>query len=202
MRTARGVELLLITGSPGVGKSSAAELLSDLLAEAGVAHAVVDLDELDRRGALPGPDLHFENLAAVCRNYAAAGVRRLVLAWTLDSAAELARLSGAVPGAWITVCRLRADPATVVARVARRETPSMREQLQAFALKYASRMERERPGDIVLETQGRHLSEVALELGRVSGWLPAGAGEHEVPLMGGRLTGGVIRVGGTVRRPR
>ncbi|MGI8594511.1 MAG: phosphotransferase [Solirubrobacteraceae bacterium] len=194
------IPVLLITGPPGVGKSSAAERVSDLFAQAGVEHAVVDLDELDRHTGSAGPDLHFANLAAVWSNYAAAGAARLVLAWTLDSRGELDRLREAVPGACVRVCRLRARSATVVERVALREPPLMREQLKALALKYADRMEREELGDYVVDSEGRSLDEVAAEVAARAAWLPERDGA-EVPLPGGRLTEGVVRVGDSVRRP-
>ncbi len=194
------VPVLLITGPPGAGKSSAAERVSDLFDHAGIDHAVVDLDELDRSTASTGPDLHFANLAAVWSNYAAAGASRLVVAWTLDSPGELDRLRAAVPGACVRVCRLRARPATVVERVARREPPLVREQLKALALKYADRMEREGLGDYVVDSEGRSLEEVAAEVAARAGWLPE-RDDAEVPLAGGRLTEGVVRVSETVRRP-
>lgn len=193
------VPVLLITGPPGVGKSSAAERVSDLFAQAGVDHAVVDLDELDRSTAA-GPDLHFANLGAVWCNYAAAGVPRLLIARTIDSRADLDLFRAAVPGACISVCRLRAAPATVVERVARREPPLMREQLKALALSYADRMEREELGDYVVDSEGRSLEEVAAEVAARAGWLPE-QDDAELPLAGGRLTEGVVRVGDTVRRP-
>lgn len=70
------VPMLVISGSMGSGKTTVLSELSDLLEEAGVAHAAVDLDTLSlmhpRRGE-QGERLMYDNLAAMWPNFAAGG---------------------------------------------------------------------------------------------------------------------------------
>jgi len=88
-------EALLIIGVFGAGKSSAAEEIAHTLDRLDAPFALVDLDFL----AWFGPEdeaahqrVLSQNLAAVVRNYRAAGVRLFVLAHAVADADELARL--------------------------------------------------------------------------------------------------------------
>ena len=80
------VPMLVILGAMGSGKTTVLSELSDLLEEAGVAHAAVDLDTLSlmypRRGG-QGARLMYDNLAAMWPNFAALGAERLVVACAL-----------------------------------------------------------------------------------------------------------------------
>jgi hypothetical protein len=112
---------LLITGTVGAGKTTVAAAVGDLLADARVPHAVIDLDELRRRWPAPADDpfdgeLCLRNLAAVAANYRAAGAGRLVLAGVVESRHERDRHQKAIGGT-LTVCRLRADLPTVHRRL-------------------------------------------------------------------------------------
>jgi adenylylsulfate kinase len=104
---------LLVSGTVGAGKTSAAEALGELLRTRGVPHAVVDLDWLRR--SWPSPpgdrfqlDLELANLSAVAGTYLKAGARRLVLAGVLEDAAARSRYAAAV-GVPLRVARLRVD---------------------------------------------------------------------------------------------
>jgi len=104
---------LLLTGTVGVGKTSVAAAVGDLLRERQVANAVVDLDELRRAWpAAPGDRFNttvmLDNLSAVAANYVESGFTTLVLAGVLETADDRRRHSEAVP-APLTVCRLVAD---------------------------------------------------------------------------------------------
>ncbi|TDD47231.1 hypothetical protein E1286_18320 [Nonomuraea terrae] len=115
---------LLITGTVGVGKTSAADAAGDLLAGAGVPNAVIDLDWLRRAWPAPPDDpfhgaLTLRNLRAVAVNFLAAGAERLVLAGVIESRDERLRHEEAlaVP---LTVCRVRVALPEVRRRLAAR----------------------------------------------------------------------------------
>ncbi|MFJ4900911.1 AAA family ATPase [Streptomyces sp. NPDC088727] len=115
---------LLINGTVGVGKTTAAEAVGDLLADAGVSHAVLDLDSLRQSWPAPPADrfnfgLLLRNVRSVAANYLDAGATRLVLAGVIEQPDERRRLAEAV-GVELTVCRLRADHAVLRERLTRR----------------------------------------------------------------------------------
>lgn len=172
------VPVLLITGPVGVGKSSVFSEVGDLLQAAGIRFAAVELDALSYcHPPAPGDDrfrtdLTFRNLAAVWRNFRAAGAERLILSRVLESREELARYRKAVPGADITVVRLRASVPTLRKRVARREIGSGRTWHTRRAGELSRLMDRARVEDILVDTTGRTVNAIAREILDRTGWLP------------------------------
>lgn len=115
---------LLITGTVGVGKTSVAGMVGDLLSEQGIANAVIDLDWLRRFWPGPADDpynltLGLRNLRPVARNYLDAGAVRIVLAGVIETRVDRDHHQDAL-GVPLSVCRLCVDLPVVRARLARR----------------------------------------------------------------------------------
>ena len=115
---------LLINGTVGAGKTSVAEMVGDVLTEAGVPNAVIDLDWLRRSWPSPDGDrfnvaMALRNLSSVARNYRDAGAVRIVLAGVIETRVERDRHEDAL-GVPLSVCRLRVDLPLVRARLAQR----------------------------------------------------------------------------------
>jgi adenylylsulfate kinase len=115
---------LLITGTVGAGKTSVAEMVGDLLSEAGVPNAVIDLDWLRRCWPSPAGDrfnlaMSLRNLRPMARNYLDAGAVRIVLSGVIETQIERERHLDAL-GVPLSVCRLLVDLPVVRARLARR----------------------------------------------------------------------------------
>jgi adenylylsulfate kinase len=115
---------LVVTGTVGVGKTTVAEQVAGLLAEAGEPHAWIDLDALSAAWPRPSDDpfnnrLTAHNLGRVATNMAAAGARSLVLAGVVQTRDVLDLYEHAI-GVAITVVRLKSPPEVVEARLRRR----------------------------------------------------------------------------------
>lgn len=179
MDTALAVPVLFITGPIGSGKSSVASEVSALLKQAGVPHAHVEVDALRWCFPRPADDpfstrLALRNLAVVWANFWEAGARRLVLADVLEDRAELDRYRAAIPGAAITIVRLRASFSILQRRVMERELGSGREWHLRRAAELAAQMDRDAVEDIVIETDEKPITAVARETLMRAGWpLPA-----------------------------
>ncbi len=177
------VPVLLITGPVGVGKTSVLGEVTELLEAAGIAFAAVDLDGLSWcYPSPPGDDrfrssLTLRNLAAVWRNFEAAGAGRLVLSRVIESRDELDRYREAVPGADITVVRLRASDAALRERVDRREIGLGHGWHSARAIELARLMDERKVEDVLVETDGRTVDEIAREVLRRALW-PGGVGSR------------------------
>ncbi|HEY0216260.1 MAG TPA: hypothetical protein VGC57_07710 [Cellulomonas sp.] len=122
--TARATEALLLIGTVGVGKTTVADAVGDLLVAQRTPHAVIDLDELRRSWPRPTDDpfdqvLELENLTAVATAYRRRGARRLVLAGVLERPGDRPAYAAAA-GMPLVVCRLRADVDLVRARLVSR----------------------------------------------------------------------------------
>jgi len=180
------VEIPLITGPAGVGKSTLCWELGAELSAAGVAHAIIESDELDRVYPKPsaedlaklGPgirDVSSINLAALWSTYRAFGHSRLVMSGVmLHLDFDRQWILSAIPDARITVIRLAASEETLRARLAEREKGSgAADQLQR-TLRQARRMAQEKPdGLVIVPTDGMTPPELARIVLRKCDWLTA-----------------------------
>lgn len=169
------VPTMLITGPLGVGKTAVAAEVSELLDQAGVAHALVDVDGL--RWCYPRPsldpfrvELAMKNLAAIWANFQAAGAARLILADVLEAREHLERYRAAVPGAAFTVVRLQASLSALEDRLKGRETGSALARHLRRAAEVAALMERNHVEDILVETDSKAVAAIAHEVLLRSDW--------------------------------
>lgn len=122
---------LLLTGVAGVGRSTVADAVGQVLTEAGQVTAVVDTDMLAQFGPPPNvlyDELKCANLASVWTNFRAAGARFVVVSAVIDSAAQRERYVRSLAGCDVRVVRLIADGDTVRIRLRQRDTGSKLEQ--------------------------------------------------------------------------
>jgi hypothetical protein len=121
------------------------------------------------------------NLAAIWHNYAAFGIRRLLLAGAIESAARLEEVRSSIPDAHIVICRLRASIRAMEERVRWRE-PGM---LQAELIERVSVLDAELDAsalhDFVVENDERPITDVAREVLATAGW-PGAAPTPGVPV--------------------
>lgn len=166
------VDVLVISGAAGVGKSSTAYEISHQLRIAGVAHAVLDSDELDHIYPLPRdlPRLTERDLAAVWEGLRAYGARRLVLVGVfLHRPSESAWIARAVPGARFTHVQLVASRAVLVDRIRRREIGSGADCQIARTMAQLEALEPEEADVRLVPTDAAPVEGVAREIIRL--WL-------------------------------
>ncbi|MBI1872935.1 MAG: hypothetical protein HYS05_03480 [Acidobacteria bacterium] len=167
------MKLLVISGSMGTGKTTIMAEASDILSAQGVEHAAIDVDSLGT-AHLPrelSDDLTCRNLASVWGNYAAVGVKRLLLACAIEDGAELDRLYRTLQIAEGVVCRLRAGVQTMEQRIRVREPGMLQEQLVRRAVELEAVLDRTHVEDFSIANDDRPVTDVAHELLRRAGWL-------------------------------
>jgi hypothetical protein len=183
------VPVLIITGPLGVGKSTVLDEVAERLRAASVPFAAVDLDALSwAYPPAPGDDeyrssLMFRNLASVWTNFRSAGAERLVCARVVESREELERYRAAIPGAVITVARLRASSEVLQARLAHRlarrelveghdqeNNRARRERRAIRSRELAEMMDRQPLEDVLVSTDGRNVDVVARDVLIGAGW--------------------------------
>lgn len=169
------VPVLIVTGSVGVGKTTLAEAISDVLRERGIAHGWLDVDGLSRSYPVPPDDpfnarLAVRNVVSVWANMRAAGAERLVLAYVIEDDAGWQAFVDAIPGAGVIIVRLTADPATNAERLRGRDTGHGLAWGLRRAPELAGIMERNAVGDHVVATDGRDPAELARAVLELIGW--------------------------------
>ncbi|WP_322411015.1 AAA family ATPase [Microbacterium invictum] len=118
-------DTVLINGSVGTGKTTAAEKLGDELQRSGIPGAVIDVDWLRRSWPAPHGDpfrtaLALENTRAIASNFRRAGALVLVIATVIESRDELHRNIAAASAENALHIRLTAAPDVVLARLTAR----------------------------------------------------------------------------------
>ncbi|HMC78774.1 MAG TPA: hypothetical protein VKH34_16615 [Vicinamibacterales bacterium] len=168
------IQVLVISGSMGSGKTTVMAEASDLLAAHGTIHAAVDLDALGVGHVPEGawPDLAYKNLAAVWKNFSLAGATNLLLAEAVESRDELDRIAAAIPDCDIIVCRLTAPLGTMQRRVAGREPGMLQATFVARVAELESILDDADLEDFAVGNDGRSVTDVAREVLVGAGWLP------------------------------
>ncbi|MFD5215867.1 hypothetical protein [Microbacterium sp. NPDC058345] len=170
--------VLILHGSPGSGKTTLARVISELLRAEGVAHGVIDVDELNLVFPSPGPDFWLGNLAAIWSRYTQVPGIRMIIPTVIADAERLERLRAAIPAASFVVCELTAPVDVLKARVTAREpTDEWREALRRWVDHHAGRTDLEDIRDVLVSTHDRTEVESAREVLRAVGWARPDSGE-------------------------
>jgi len=166
--------LLIITGTMGAGKSAVLGEASDILALRHTIHAAIDLDALGL-AYLPSmasnDSVMYANLQSVCKNFAAAGVRRLVLARAMEDRTELEFCRDIVSATNTMVCRLTAGIETMQRRVKMRESGLAQREYVARVEKLNVILDHAKLEDFIVVNENRSVNEVANEMLVKAGWI-------------------------------
>jgi hypothetical protein len=116
--------LLIITGTMGAGKTAVLGEASDILARRQIVHAAIDLDAFGLAhlpSAARCDGVMYDNLRSICRNYAALGVQRFLVARAIEDSVQLKLCRNIVPALNTVVCRLTASVEAMKRRVQARD---------------------------------------------------------------------------------
>lgn len=169
------VPVLIITGPVGAGKTSVGAAISELLDTAGTVHALVDVDGLNRlfprsQGDPFATELATKNLAAVWKNFQAAGATCLIVSDVIESRADLDRYRSIISDAAILLVRLRAPLDTLCRRLKGRESGSSLEWHLRRAGELVEQMDSSALEDLLIDTEGKSVAEIAREILDRSRW--------------------------------
>ena len=175
-RPSASIPILLLTGPVGVGKSTVAGEAARLLREARIAHALVDLAHIGVCFPAPTNDpwherLAHRNLACMWSNFQKAGALRLLLCRVLEARSLLRHVVRAVPGAEITVIRLRTPLPVLHERLRAREAGRDPQWYLDAATYLTEKMDRFPVEDYLIDNLDRPADDVAGEALRLAGWL-------------------------------
>jgi len=165
------IDVLVLHGSPGSGKSTLSRAISELLRTADVAHAVIDIDELSIIYPHPGDSFGRDNLKAIWPNFAAVPGLKVVLPTVLADAAELALLRAAAPSSSFVVCELTAPKEVLKERVTAREPNEFWQgRLRDFVDLYHRRTDLSEIRSFEVATHEKSVDDAAREVVQKAGW--------------------------------
>jgi hypothetical protein len=172
------VEVLVLCGAPGTGKTATLWEVGHILRAHGVPRALIDTDELDRVWPTPKTtealiSISRRNLRAVWETFASLEIRHLVLCGVMASIAQAREwIDDAIPGAAVTFVRLSAERSTRAERLREREVGSGFDQ-EMEASDRATRCieDHDEPGVPLVVTDRRSVHEVAAEVLDATDWL-------------------------------
>ena len=166
--------LLIITGTMGAGKTAVMGEASDILAQRQIVHAAIDLDALGLAhlpSAARNNGVMYDNLRSICRNYAALGVQRFLVARAIEDVAHLELCRDNIPAANAVVCRLTASVEEMQRRVRMRDSGISQREYVARVAKLNVILDRARLEDFAVANENRSLTDVALEMLVKAGWI-------------------------------
>jgi hypothetical protein len=168
------IPVIVLTGTVGVGKSTIATVMHDLLIERNIAHACVDVDWMrmswPERGVW-NSDVAMANLTSTWKNFCDAGADRLVIVDVVERRSYLKRYQDAVPGAQIQVCRLTATEALREQRIAVREQGASRDWHLARSMELDAILDAADVADFVVDNGDRPKLDVAMEVLVRAAWI-------------------------------
>jgi len=116
------MDIILITGSPGAGKTSISNALSEFFRISQVHHIVIDPDEIAR--IYPEDSLRqlkLDGLESLYQLYAELSVEKIIIPMTIDSDADLDNVQAIFGKENVKVINLIVDENTLIRRVVKRE---------------------------------------------------------------------------------
>ena len=174
--TSENVPVALVTGTIGAGKSTVAALMSEILHDAGIRHALIEVDWLGE--VYPAPDdsdpysndLALQMLRTLWPQYLDAGITRAIVTMTLENQQELDDLTDALGSPPVTVVRLLVSQAERERRIEAREFGSLRELFLEKTGEIETQMDCFDLGDVLVRNDDRSPLKTAREALAGLGW--------------------------------
>lgn len=165
------VELLILHGPPGSGKTSIAQTASELLRKHDIANAVIDLDYLAKIYPRKHIGIMYKNLASIWPNYREVGTIKIIIPTYLQKG-ELEIVTNAAPASKIQVCEVLAPVEVLEERIKAREKQAFRLKLHLDYLRqYDGNGPDKEQIDFQVINHGKSIEQTTLELLQKVGWI-------------------------------
>ncbi len=161
--------VLVVTGPTGVGKTTVAYEMTEVLDERGTAFAFYDPDAIHFRPVQDDDPFGSRVwLAALHAAWPLMGVDRLIVPVVVERRENAERL---LAGARLTVARLTAPASTLEERIRRREIGAGGEWHLARARELEAHWREHPVEDFLVDTEERGVRDLAVEVLTRSGWI-------------------------------
>jgi thymidylate kinase len=171
-------QVLVLTGTIGAGKTTLAEATSTRIHQAGLRHALIDLDWLGQLYPPPAGTppfdlgLAFTNLAAIWPNFRAAGARYGIVAGTIVTRLEADELRRVLSDADLTFGLVTSPPELVKQRIRDRDRGAVLEDFLSRTDALASTIKAATMHDFEVVNDTTAPDQAALDVLKQLDWLP------------------------------
>jgi len=164
------IDLLILHGPPGAGKSSIAKAIAADLRKAEITHTVIELDDLARIYPLELLHLMYDNLAAIWPNYEKIGDVKIIIPTYLQKG-EFEIVRAAAPAKRLTLCEVSVPQKELLSRITKREIDkAVQARLANYIDAYRENRAEDEYVDLCVVNHGKELQEVAKEITHALGW--------------------------------
>ena len=167
------INLLLITGPTGVGKSAVADAAYEALKAQGIPVALINIDELGYAAPAPTFDpyneqLRLKNLASIWPNYRLQGFTSVIIPAVIENEMTAETYRQAVPGANLQIVQLTAPISVIEERLQNRPMGGSLEWHVKRAAELISVFRSANFSSLKIDTQDKTVGEIALDV--INAW--------------------------------
>ena len=172
-----GIPVVVVTGTIGVGKTTVAAAMSEILHERGSRHALIEVDALGEVYPAPDPsdpystDLAMKVLSSAWPLYVGAGIGRAIVTMTIENPDELSDLLSAMGSPPASVVRLIASQDTREERIEAREFGNLRALFLEKTVDIEHKMDCFDIGGFTVVNESRLPHQTATEILEKLGWV-------------------------------
>ncbi len=161
--------ILLVTGPVGVGKSSVADEVFEILRRTSASVALINFDELTYASPRSkddpyGTKLGLKNLSAIWPNYIEAGIDNFIIPYVVETKRDIDRFGASISGADVWVVRLAASIGVLRERLRNRPMGGSLEWHLNRAAELNDLYAASGIGDLVIDTDNKTIRAIADEV--------------------------------------
>lgn len=165
------IELLILHGPPGAGKTSISQIMSELLCQHDITNAIIDLDYLANIYPRKHIGIMYKNLASIWPNYQSLGDIKVIIPTYLQKG-ELEIVMDAAPAKSTQVCEVLAPVEVLEKRIkARGKTePQVKLHLD-YLYQYPNNGPDKRQMTFRITNHDKTKEQAATEILQKAGWI-------------------------------
>jgi predicted kinase len=166
------IDLLILHGPPGAGKSTLAKAIATHLKKDKLRHVVIELDDLANIYPLSLKGIMYKNLAAIWPNYVGLGDIKIIIPTYLQLN-ELEIIKNIAPAKNFSVCEITAPKLELQRRITEREpSEDLRKRLLGYIDDFAVNSPEDKFINFKISNHNKNAENIAFEIIQKSNWNP------------------------------